>query len=207
MINMVIIGPPGSGKDTQIDIMRKLFDFKTVSTGDIARRLTDHNDKYRQIVESGGLLDDKALTNELDKAVSQIASDMGVVFDGYPRTLHQAELLNEILLHHNRILDRVIYINLDEAAVVERLSVRRVCSLCGHNIIGVDRCPACGGEPTRRHDDEPAVIMKRVQTFLENTLPLIDYYHKRGLLIQINGDQSISDVAKEIKGKLGYAGE
>lgn len=207
MKNMIIIGPPGSGKDTQVEKLKKLFDFEVISTGDIARSLAEKSEKYKQVVESGALLDDKVLTAELDKAIYLVPAIMGVVFDGYPRTLHQAELLNEILLHHSRILDQVIYLNLEEAAVVERLSSRKVCSSCGHNIIDTEVCPICGGKPTRRHDDEPAVIIRRVQTFLENTLPLINYYHNKNILIEINGDQSIEAVAKEIKGKLGYVGE
>ena len=207
MKNLVIIGPPGSGKDTQVDSMRQLFDFELISTGDIARALADKNEKYKKIVEAGGLLDDVVLTAELGKKIDSIPNDMGIVFDGYPRNLHQAELLNEILLHHNRILDQVIYLSLDEAAVVERLTNRHVCSLCGHNTGDATTCPLCGGTPTKRHDDEPAVIIRRVQTFLENTLPLINYYRNKGILLEIDGDQSIEAVAREVKEKLGYAGE
>ena len=207
MKNIVIIGPPGSGKDTQIEKMHEYFDFEIISTGDIARSLAAKNNKYKEVVEAGGLLDDSVLTGELDRTVSGAPADMGLVFDGYPRTLHQAELLNEILLHHNRILDYVIYIGLDEAAVVTRLSKRFVCTKCGHNVEpGSGKCAVCGGELTRRHDDEPVVIIRRVQTFLENTLPLISYYRNKGVLVEIEGDQSVEEVAEDIREKLGYAG-
>lgn len=208
MKNLVIIGPPGSGKDTQVDKLRQLFDFEVISSGDIARVLAEKNEEYRKVVEAGGLLDDSVLTAELNKELDDIPASTGVIFDGYPRNLHQAGLLGEILLHHNRILDFVIYLSLDEAAVVERLSSRRVCSVCGHNVAAeAQKCPICGGEPTRRHDDEPAVIIRRVQTFLENTLPLINYYRNKDILLEVNGDQSIDAVASELREKLGYAGK
>jgi len=127
----------------------------------------------------------------------------GIVFDGFPRTLHQAEALNEILLHHGRNLDMVVYISLEEDVIVERLSKRMVCSLCGHNLpSGVTKCSECGGRPVRRQDDEPATIIKRVQTYLENTLPLISYYRNKGILLEIDGDQLIAAVASDIKEKL-----
>ncbi len=204
MKNMVIIGPPGSGKDTQIDEMRKLLDFEVISTGEIARTLAEKDESHRLVVEAGGLLADDVMTKELSKRLDNVAANMGVVFDGYPRTLHQAELLNEILLRHDRVLDTVIYLSLEEAAVVERLTARRICSDCGHNIGEADICPVCGGKPTKRHDDEPAVIINRVQTFLENTLPLINYYRNKGILLEVNGDQSVKAVAEDIKEKLGY---
>jgi adenylate kinase len=206
--NIVIIGPPGSGKDTQIEKMRELFDFEVISTGDIARALAVKNEKCRLIIESGGLIDDNILTKELGEKLDNIEKSKSVVFDGYPRTLHQADLLDEILLHHGRVLDHVIYLTLDEAVVVNRLSVRKVCSICGHNVKSDEKkCSFCGGETVRRHDDSPAIIIHRVQTFLENTLPLANYYQNRGILLEINGDQSIDAVAHEIAERLGYDGK
>ena len=207
MKNIVLIGPPGSGKDTQIEKMHELFDFEVIPTGDIARSLAEKYEKYRQIVESGGLIDDAILAKELSKKLDQLGNK-SVIFDGYPRNLHQADQLNEILLHHNRLLDQVIYISLDEAEIVNRLSVRQICSVCGHNVVvGENACSLCGGNAIQRQDDEPAVIIRRVQTFLENTLPLVNYYRNKGILLEINGDQSIDKVAFEIKRKLGYDGK
>lgn len=204
MLNIIIIGPPGSGKDTQIDRMSEYLGFELISTGDIARKLAEKSSKIRAVLDGGGLITDDVILKEVDERLSKLEPGMGVVLDGFPRNLHQAEMLNEMLMHRNRTLDKVIYIDLDEQVIVDRLSRRYVCSLCGHNILGeTKKCVVCGGRPVRRPDDEPAVIIKRVQTYLENTLPLINYYRNRGILIEIDGDQSIEAVATDIKEKLG----
>ena len=208
MKNMVIIGPPGSGKDTQIEELAKYNKFTLISSGDIARKLAAKNEKLKKIINEGGLVDDTILLTEIDKLLDNVDQSEGVVFDGFPRTLHQADSLGEMLLHHGRNMDVAIYIQLDEEEIVKRLSSRRICAICGHDIHhGSEKCVECGGRPIRRSDDEPAVIIKRVQTFLENTLPLINYYRNKGIIIEINGDQSISAVAREIKEKLGENAE
>lgn len=200
MLNLIIIGPPGSGKDTQIDRMSEYLNIELISTGDIVRKLAERNTKIKAVMDSGGLITDDVILKEVDNRLSKLESGTGVVFDGFPRNLHQAEILNEILTHHNRILDKVIYIDLDEQVIVDRLSRRYICSICGHNIlVGAKKCSVCGGRPVRRPDDEPAVIIRRVQTFLENTLPLISYYRNKSILIEVDGDQSIDSVALDIK--------
>jgi len=202
-MNLVIIGPPGSGKDTQMAELKSYMELEVISAGDIARALAAKSDKCKKVVSEGGLLDDGLIFAEVQKKLDSLEKNVGVVFDGLPRTLHQAELLNETLAHHDRVLDKVIYISLDEEAIVERLSRRMVCSLCGANItIGTIKCAECGGRPIRRADDEPVVIIKRVQTYLENTLPLISYYRNKYMLIEVNGDQSIADVARDIRQQL-----
>lgn len=203
MKSLVIIGPPGSGKDTQIGEIAKYVDFELISGGDIVRKLSEKNEKFRKIMDDGGLIDDTVILAEVEKQLDDIEGSKGIVFDGYPRTLHQAEELNELLLHHNRILDKAIYIALEEAQIVNRLSRRVICSLCGHNLVhGAEKCSECGGRAVRRHDDEPAVIIKRVQTFLENTLPLVNYYCNKGMLVEVDGNQSIAAVARDIKGRI-----
>lgn len=203
MKNIIILGPPGSGKDTQIDELVKFMDLQLISGGDISRKIALCNKEYCKIIEQGGLIEDSVMIAEIDKFMDTLDPKRGIVFDGFPRTLHQAEVLNEVLLHHGRNLDAVVYIELEEADIVDRLSRRRVCAQCGHNATGSEKCGICGGRAVRRPDDEPAVIIKRVQTFLENTLPLVGYYRNKGILLQINGDQSIAAVAKDIKAGLG----
>jgi adenylate kinase len=208
MKNFVVLGPPGSGKDTQIEELEKYIDLQVLSAGDIARGLAEKNDKYRKQVEAGELLDDNIMLKEISKVIDKILPGKGIVFDGFPRNLHQAEVLNELLIHHGRNLDKVIYISLEEDVIVKRLTQRKICSICGHNIIpGTHKCSECGGRPVRRQDDEPAVIIKRVQTFLENTLQLVNYYRNRGIMLEVDGNQSIIKVAKDIKEGLGNDGK
>lgn len=204
MKNLIIIGPPGSGKDTQMDELRKYVKLQDVSAGNIVRELARTHEKFREAMEAGDLIDDKSILVAVEKEIAKTEASEGIVFDGFPRTLHQAEALNEILMHHNRTLDRVIYISLDEDVIVNRLTQRKVCAICGHVVLpGADKCADCGGRAVRRSDDEPAIIINRVQTFLENTLPLVNYYRNKEILLEIDGNQSISAVAKEIKDKLG----
>jgi len=203
MKNLIILGPPGSGKDTQIAKLAEYMSFQVISGGDIVRSLSKNNSTIRKTMEAGGLIDDAVMLAEVDKRLTSLDREIGLVFDGFPRDLHQAETLNEVLLHHDRALDTVIYLALEEGEIVDRLSRRKVCSICGHNMhAGSTKCADCGGRPVRRPDDEPAVIIKRVQTFLENTLPLVGYYRNKGILLEINGNRSIADVAGDIKGRL-----
>lgn len=203
MKNIIILGPPGSGKDTQIDEMSKYMAFDLISAGDMLRKFAEKNEKLHKIIDNGGLVDDQIVLDAVDRRLSDVDAKHGVVFDGFPRTLHQAEALGEILLHHGRNLDTVVYIALEEEVIVDRLSRRQVCSICGHNIhVGSEKCSDCGGRAVRRHDDEPAIIINRVQAYLENTLPLVNYYRNKGIIIEINGDQKVVDVAHDIKEHL-----
>ncbi len=200
MKGIVIIGPPGSGKDTQIEKLRDYYDIAVISGGDISRELSKKNSKIRQIVDSGQLIDDSLILEGIDKLLDTVPAEKLVVFDGVPRTMHQAEGINEILAHHNRLIDVVIYIEVPEEVIVDRLSRRRVCSLCGINIPeGAEKCASCGGRSVLREDDHPAAIMRRVETFLDRTLPLTEYYKMKGIMAEVNGDQSIAEVAKNIK--------
>jgi adenylate kinase len=203
--NLVFIGPPGSGKDTQIEELIKIENFNVVRAGNIAKNLTKTNKRFEQIVASGGLIDDDVILAEVDKLMHTFPIESGIIFDGFPRTLHQAEKLDQLLEHQNRYLDAVVYISLEEDEIIKRLSSRKICSLCGENILNsVEKCRKCGGRPVRRHDDEPAIIIDRVQTFLEKTLPLVDYFRNKAKLIEIDGDQTIGNVSRDIREKLGY---
>lgn len=203
MKGIIVIGPPGSGKDTQVELLAKEYDVAIISTGDLVREMAKKDRKIRQVMASGGLVDDQTILNEIDTLLNGVPAEKMVIFDGFPRTMHQAEGVNEILSHHNRLIDAVIYIELEEEVVVERLSKRRVCVLCGVNIpAGAEKCVKCGGRAVQRDDDTPAAILRRVQTFLESTLPLVNYYRNKGILAEIEGDQSITAVAADIKEKL-----
>jgi adenylate kinase len=201
--NLLFFGPPGSGKGTQINILKEYFDLVVISTGDIARSLASNDKKIQETLDRGELLEDEVIFKAVDNKIGETGDDLSIIFDGFPRNLMQAKKLDEILLHHNRILDAAIYIYLDESEVVKRLTTRKVCSKCGQPLFNLERCPNCGGTSIIRSDDNEATIINRMQVFLERTLPLTTYYEKKNILLEINGKQSIEGVAKDIKKGLG----
>ncbi|MFA5197545.1 MAG: nucleoside monophosphate kinase [Patescibacteria group bacterium] len=202
--NILFVGPPGSGKGTQINELKKYLKFEVISSGDIVRDLAESDEAIKKTLESGALVKDEILIKEVDRRIDQIDPEMGIVFDGFPRNLHQAEQLDEMLLHnHDRALDAVVYIYLDEKEVVKRLTIRKVCEKCNRPLYDLSKCPDCGGKPVIRKDDNEATIINRMQVFLENTLPLVSYYKTREVLLEINGEQSIEGVARDIKEGLG----
>lgn len=204
MKNFLIIGPPGSGKDTQIDALKEYMDFIVISAGDIARELAKKDERLAAIIKEGGLIDDDLVLSEIDKILDGLDANIGVVFDGFPRTIYQATKLNVILVEHSRTLDAAVYLELAEKEIVKRLTSRHVCSKCGHTFSAKESvCSVCGGAPVQREDDEPAIIMNRIQTFLDKTMPIISFYKDRGILIEINGDQKVEKVTDDIAGKLG----
>lgn len=203
MRNIILIGPPGSGKDTQIDALKEYMDFEMISAGDIARDLASRDEELAAIIKDGGLIDDNLVLSEIDSALNNIPSEKGVVFDGFPRTIYQAEKLNVILISHNRTLDAAVYLELGEREIVKRLSGRMVCSKCGQPFSNNEKsCSRCGGSPVKRPDDEPTSIIKRIQTFLDKTMPIVSYYKDRGILIEIEGDQKVEKVTEDIVRKL-----
>jgi adenylate kinase len=203
MKNIVFLGPPGSGKGTQINELEKYLDFTVISSGDMVRELAEKNQQIKQLLEKGELVSDNVLLSEVDRQIGIIDKSRGIFFDGFPRTLNQAKKMDEILINHERVLDAAIYIYLEEEEVVKRLARRRVCRKCGRPFFDSPRCPSCGGQPVIRKDDNEATIINRMQVFLEQTLPLVDYYETRNILLQINGNQSIKNVGRDIKKGLG----
>ncbi len=208
MKNIIFFGPPGSGKDTQISELKKSFNFEFISGGDISRRLADKNKGLKETISHGGLINDDLVLPDADEIIKTIPADIGIVFDGFPRTLYQAERLSEIMVRNSRTVDAAIYLSLEEEEILARLSKRLVCAICGNNLPQDSKtCPKWGGRAVTRPDDQPITVIKRVQTFLEKTLPLVTYYRNRGILIEIDGNQKVVDVALDIKNKLGLSNE
>lgn len=205
MRNFIIMGPPGSGKDTQIEALLESHNLTMISSGDIARKLASENNLYKEIIAKGELLDDKVIIKEVEKEISQIEPALGIIFDGFPRTVIQAEKLNEILVNNGRTLDAAVYIHVEEEEIVKRLSSRLVCPICKRNLDPHNNiCPECNVEGIRRSDDEPVTVINRIQTFLDKTMPLVSYYKDRGILYEINGEQSVENVTKDILERLDF---
>ncbi|ELZ78256.1 adenylate kinase [Haloferax larsenii] len=197
---ILLLGAPGAGKGTQSKRLAEEYDVEHVTTGDALRANKDMETEYgtpRSFMEKGELVPD-AVVNEIVKAALEDAD--GYVLDGYPRNLSQAEYLTEITN-----LDAVIYLNVAEDELVERLTGRRVCSECGTNFhvkfnqpeeAGV--CDECGGELIQRDDDTEETVRERLSVFDENTAPVIEHYRDEGVLVEVDGEQTPDEVFEDV---------
>ena len=208
-MQIVLFGPPGAGKGTQAKFISDRFNIPHISTGDILRENvregTELGKKAKAFMDKGELVPDNVLIDIIKDRLQKPDSRKGFLLDGFPRTLKQAEALDEILDDINKKLDAVINVDVGASALVQRLSGRRTCKACGatYNITlnppkvaGV--CDSCGGELYQRADDTEAAIKNRIAVYKKQTQPLIDYYKKKGLLIDVDGEREIDEVRSDI---------
>lgn len=213
-MNIILFGAPGAGKGTQAVELVNKYKLTHISTGEMFREAIKNQTAMGQLANSyiskGNLVPDEVTVGLVKERLAQEDCKNGFILDGFPRTLPQAECLDEICKELNIKIDYVIDIEVSAQDVIERLSARRVCRSCGasfHLIFNkptVDGvCDLCGGELYTRKDDNKESVAVRINTYQEQTTPLINYYNKKGILLEINGQQDINDVTKEIVSKLG----
>lgn len=204
-MNLIFLGPPGSGKGTQASMLAGEIGLSHISMGDILRQEikqeTDIGKEASSFLKNGLLVPDDVVNRIAIKAVG-MAGAKGFLLDGYPRTKYQAEFLSK-----NTDIDKVIYIDVPKEAIVKRLSGRIVCKNCGavYHVktkppkkAGV--CDACGGELYVRNDDKEETILKRFDVYAKETEPLIEYYSDK--LVKIDGAGSLEEVFSSIKRSL-----
>lgn len=209
-LNIIIIGPQGSGKGTQAKILAKKFNLEHIVTGEIFRKIAKKKShlakKIDYLVNKAGRLVPTGLVVEvLRERLKEVSENRGIIFDGYPRNLTQAKALENILKGLKRKIDIVFYLPISQKTTIKRLAIRRSCQKCGQPyILGVDLrkrqkiCPKCGGKIIIREDDKPKAIKQRLKIFSRTTKPLIKFYKKKGVLIEINGEPLIPVVTKNI---------
>lgn len=194
------MGAPGSGKDTQVLKLQEFLDLTLISSGDITRHLAENNKEAERIMDEGGLLPDKFIFEAVAEKISSVKDGHGFVLDGFPRTLEQAKKLEKI---PKAEIDHVIFLDVPKEKLVIRLSKRSVCPKCGYiSTTNEEKCPMCGEKNEKREDDKPEIVKKRIEVYMENTLPVAGYYKNKGLLLSVNGDKSVDEVAEEIKQKI-----
>ncbi len=208
-MNIIMIGPQGSGKGTQADLLAPKIHAVKLSTGDLFRAEIAAESplglQVKEILASGSLVSDDITLAVVAARLDKIAAEGigGVIFDGFPRTLAQAEGLDRLLADRDQQIDRVIELAVPDEVLVERMSSRRVCASCGSAGTSSNAvCDRCGGELIRRADDEPDAIRKRLQLYEELTKPLLDFYGSRGLVATIDGNQDVQSVQAAIVGAL-----
>ena len=209
-MNLVLLGPPGAGKGTQAKLLEDSRSLVKLSTGDMLRAAvaagTELGRKAGDIMERGQLVPDALVINLIAERLDEDGSGRGVVLDGFPRTLAQAEALDRLFKERGKRLDRVIVMAVDDEALVERIAGRFACAKCGEGYHDAHKrplrpqvCDRCGGtEFVRRADDNEAVVRSRLKAYHTQTKPLIDYYTRQGKVKTVDGMADIGTVAKEI---------
>jgi adenylate kinase len=206
-MRIILLGPAGSGKGTQADLIQKTYGFPKISTGDLLRRAVQEGSELgkmvRQEMEQGKLVDDEIVLELIRERISRPECQAGYVLDGYPRNLNQALKLEEL---ENDRPETVFEILITESEILRRLSGRRVCLQCGavyninNNKPKVDGiCDYCGSPVIIREDDKPEVIKERFRIYLEIINPLIEHYLQKKVLFQIDGENSPEGIFRVIK--------
>ncbi|OGI26910.1 MAG: hypothetical protein A2359_01925 [Candidatus Moranbacteria bacterium RIFOXYB1_FULL_43_19] len=213
-MNIIILGPQGSGKGTQAKMLAEKFGLEYFEMGKILRDVAKENTHLGKLIHEtinikGLLVDNDTFREVFFKKLSETPEEKGILFEGVPRNEYQLEFFKEDSTEMNRKIDATIVINLPEKESIERLSKRRVCKENEHVlIIGKDikgeneKCPKCGSEIHQRIDDTPARIKTRLGIYEKNTKPVIDYFRQKGILVEIDGRPSIEEVHQSILNKL-----
>jgi adenylate kinase len=213
-MNIIILGPQGSGKGTQAEMLAQKFNLEHIDMGKFLREVavldTPLGKEVHEIINvRKELVDDRILKKVLHVKLADLGREKGIIFDGVPRRHDQLDYFNEALLEFGRKIDRVILINLSEKESLKRISKRRVCANCKKvYILGKDikseteKCAVCGGKISQRVDDSEEGVIKRLKIFREETVPVTEYFRQEGVLLEIDGDQSIEKVFADILNKL-----
>ncbi|MGO9173104.1 MAG: adenylate kinase [Rhodomicrobium sp.] len=210
-MNIILLGPPGAGKGTQSKYLEDHFRLKQLSTGDMLRHAVATGSPVgavaKSYMEGGKLVPDEVVVGVISEAIDGLPKDVaGFILDGFPRTVQQAEVLDELLGRIGKNIDAVIVVDVADDVLVKRISGRFTCGNCGEVYNDFFRlpkaegvCDRCGSTSfKRRSDDNPDTVRERLVIYHEQTKPLIDYYRAKGKLHVIDGESPIEDVKNRI---------
>ena len=213
-MDIILLGPPGAGKGTQSQRLVEHHGMRQLSTGDMLRAAvtagTPIGLEAKAVMERGELVSDEIVSALIDAELTAMGADVGAIFDGYPRTAAQAEALDAILAKHDRSLDYVIELEVNEDALVDRITGRFTCANCGagyhdrHKLPKVEGvCDHCGStEFKRRPDDNEETVRTRMEEYRAKTAPILPGYEERGIVRRVDGMASIDEVTAAIEAIL-----
>jgi adenylate kinase len=209
-MNIILIGPPGSGKGTQAKILEDRHNMKQLSSGDMLRAAVSEGseigNKAKSYMEAGELVPDDLVVEIVTEQIEKLG-DKGFILDGFPRNVHQAEVLDRMLEKRERQIGRVLVIEVSDDLLVDRIAGRYTCANCGEGYHDKFKqpekegvCDKCGStEFIRRPDDNPDTVRNRLAVYHEQTKPLVDYYKEQGKVRIIDGEQPIEEVTKALE--------
>jgi len=208
-VYIVFLGAPGAGKGTQAAYVAQKLNLLHFAVGDLLRqeveRGTELGMKARSYMEKGVLVPDSVAIPMVLQRISAPACESGVILDGFPRNLEQAEALDKALAQQSKAIDKVVYIKVSEEELIKRLGERWVCRSCQapyHTVSSPPqvwgRCDECGGELYQRSDDAAEAIGKRLEVYFAETAPLIDYYTQAGKLVAVAGEGGVDEVGERV---------
>lgn len=212
-MNLILFGAPGSGKGTQAERLRDRFSLKHISTGDLLRdavaRGTELGKKVESIMAAGELVSDEIVLQLIKETVGSVKADSalsGWMLDGYPRTVGQAEMLDVLLSDTDETIDRIVVLEVDRDAIIERLSARRSCPECKavYNVLNMPPkkdgiCDNCNTTLVHRKDDQPETIANRLDVYEQQTVPILEHYDGKVEINRVDGNQPIDEVTKAVE--------
>ena len=208
-MNIILIGLPGAGKGTQASEIVKKFPIPHISTGDMFRKAikdeTDLGKEAKSYMDRGELVPDEVTVGIVKERISEDDAKKGFLLDGFPRTIDQAESLNQIMSELDREIDAVINIEVPEEELMNRLTGRRICEKCGttyHLVFNPPKvdgiCDIDGGKLYQREDDNPETVSNRLSVNVKQSKPILEYYNNKGVLKNIDGSKDIDEVTNDV---------
>ncbi|MCY6371538.1 adenylate kinase [Clostridium ganghwense] len=208
-MKMILLGPPGAGKGTQAKLISERYSIPHISTGDIFRKnisqKTSLGIKAKEYIDKGQLVPDELTIDIVNDRLAEQDCKNGFLLDGFPRTVKQAEALEDFLRKNNQKIDTALLINVPSEFILERMTGRRVCPSCGASYHikfnppkSEEKCDACGSDIVQRKDDTEETVKDRIDVYEKQTQPLADYYKSKDQLFVVDGTQSIDEVFETI---------
>ena len=210
-MDLILLGLPGAGKGTQAARITKKYDLPHISTGDMFRAAmkneTELGKEAKKYMDAGDLVPDQVTNGIVEERLDEDDAQTGFLLDGYPRTINQAQALEDMLEDKGRSLDTVLYIQVDKEILLERLTGRFICSNCGATYHKTNKqpekegvCDVCGSTDFyQRDDDKPETVKRRIQVNEDQTNDLVDFYKDRGIVARVDGQGDPNDVFEDVK--------